>query len=770
MAGADNSTIPGFAGAAALGSGNLDGFYHAYAGGATAGLWHGFDYAGDAPIGAAVAKEGDVNWPGYHAWFIFSALDIAEAWGPRMPQWDDVGKVNDSLARQQFVLRQGKPRLDVALYYQDYGMFSESSGATTYPTPQQLPTTSALTTAGYTSEYVSPSFLLDNSAVFENGSLFPEKAAYKALVLNQQKTMPVAVAKKLLTLAQQGLPIVIVGDAPSKVPSGLNPAAGDAALQSVIAQLLDQPSVSGVSSIDALPTRLKARNVDAATPFAEPSVLQTVRRVTGDTTYYWVYNQSNTSVSQDLTMAGIGTPYALNSWTGKINRVAEYTSTALSVTVPVVIAAHDTAVFAVSTKDLLQEPAVRYAPAATASDAEISYNAAGDLIARSATTGTAFTTLTNGATVTSQIDAVPAATTLSHWDLDVVSYEKPASFPSNAVADQIVKVPYNDIPVTANPDGTLPSWLDITTPVNLANKSGIGTYTTTVDLPTSWTGGRGAYLDLGSAVDTVTVTVNGSAVPVDQSDIRKIDVGSYLKAGANTVTVRVATTLLNAVKANNTKYFPGKTSQHTGLLGPVVLIPYGQTVVAAAPPAQSFVDVPPTHPFFVDIEWMHDNGLANGTSTAGGIKYVPAENVSRQAMAAFLYRLAGDGWTPAPGTRSFADVKPSSLFYIEIEWMHAQGLATGTTQPTGKPLFKPAAAVERQASAAFLWRLAGSPAPTSSESFKDVKPNSVFGPAIAWTAEHGITKGYKDGTYRPGTSVDRQAMAAFLHRFALDQG
>ncbi|RIJ76579.1 S-layer homology domain-containing protein, partial [Nakamurella silvestris] len=42
--------------------------------------------------------------------------------------------------------------------------------------------------------------------------------------------------------------------------------------------------------------------------------------------------------------------------------------------------------------------------------------------------------------------------------------------------------------------------------------------------------------------------------------------------------------------------------------------------------------------------------------------------------------------------------------YTEIEWLAHQGLANGTAQPTGKPLFKPGTTIDRQSLAAILYR------------------------------------------------------------------
>jgi len=49
--------------------------------------------------------------------------------------------------------------------------------------------------------------------------------------------------------------------------------------------------------------------------------------------------------------------------------------------------------------------------------------------------------------------------------------------------------------------------------------------------------------------------------------------------------------------------------------------------------------------------------------------------------------------------------------------------------------------------------------------FTDVGPTNPFRSEITWLAGSGTAHGYDDGTYRPGTPIDRQAMAAFLYRY-----
>ena len=76
--------------------------------------------------------------------------------------------------------------------------------------------------------------------------------------------------------------------------------------------------------------------------------------------------------------------------------------------------------------------------------------------------------------------------------------------------------------------------------------------------------------------------------------------------------------------------------------------------------------------------------------------------VTRQAMSAFIYRLAGSPEFADPVAPTFNDVSPSHPFFTEIEWMAEEGITTG--YPGN--VFKPAQDVTRQSMSAFMFRLA----------------------------------------------------------------
>ncbi|WP_098469751.1 choice-of-anchor I family protein [Serinibacter salmoneus] len=195
------------------------------------------------------------------------------------------------------------------------------------------------------------------------------------------------------------------------------------------------------------------------------------------------------------------------------------------------------------------------------------------------------------------------------------------------------------------------------------------------------------------------------------------------------------------------------------------------TLFEVASTALPFIDVSAEDMFADEIHWAYDAGITTGWQTPAGAEYRPLADINRDAMAAFLYRLAGpEDYTP-PAASPFVDVSTSNQFYIEISWLAEQGISTGWPTAAGAE-FRPLEPINRDAMAAFLYRLAapeGFTAPALSP-FEDVAPADRYYTEISWLAQEGISTGWQgnDGTalYRPLTPIARDAMAAFLYRFA----
>ena len=177
----------------------------------------------------------------------------------------------------------------------------------------------------------------------------------------------------------------------------------------------------------------------------------------------------------------------------------------------------------------------------------------------------------------------------------------------------------------------------------------------------------------------------------------------------------------------------------------------------------AFTDVGQGHPFYADIMWLSDRGISRGNADGS---FGSLDPISRQAMAAFLYRYAGspNGPNPTCAVAPKTDVPVGAPFCGEIAWLVTQGITNG--YPDGG--FHPSAPITREAMSAFLYRFADNPNganPTCSSAPKlDVQVGQAFCGEISWMIATGISTGYPDNTFRGSQPAQRQAMAAFMHR------
>ncbi len=176
-----------------------------------------------------------------------------------------------------------------------------------------------------------------------------------------------------------------------------------------------------------------------------------------------------------------------------------------------------------------------------------------------------------------------------------------------------------------------------------------------------------------------------------------------------------------------------------------------------AMPAPRFADVPYTHTFYDDIEWLAQSGITSGYTDG---TFRPNGVVNRQAFASFLYNAKGRPAFTPPSTPSFPDVPSGHTFFKAIEWAKAQGVVAGYSDGT----FGPTREVARQAAAQWLYKVYGNNAPAPADaSFSDVPRGHAFFPAIEWMAAEGITSGLSDGSFGASRTTLRQAVAVWFH-------
>ena len=175
-------------------------------------------------------------------------------------------------------------------------------------------------------------------------------------------------------------------------------------------------------------------------------------------------------------------------------------------------------------------------------------------------------------------------------------------------------------------------------------------------------------------------------------------------------------------------------------------------------PVQSFKDVPQSYAFYNEIEWASANKIVSGYDDG---TFKPQGECKRKQVVAFLWRLKN---TPAPASLAarFKDVNTKTNFYKAIYWASENNIVLGF----GDGTFRPDDTCTRGQVVAFLWRLAGRPAPrTSAGKFSDVTSTNSFYKAILWASENGIVKGYSDGTFKPDNTCTRGQIVTFIYRY-----
>ena len=511
-------------------------------------VWHGW---ADQSPGAAS------KWPGFSPFGAF----VSDVYGPQNPTFGDDKAINTYVGRMQTILRRGQLRDDVAMYRDDAGHSPDGSTGQLYFADQSL------ARAGYTYGFLNDPMVRAEGV--HGRRLAAKRLGYKAFVLDSTNTpatdptMTLGAARHILGWARAGLPVVVVGTPPDRVRG--NHPQQDAALRRITHKLLATPGVRHVADQTGVLGALRAAGVKSAATFAQPSPLVTLHRRASDTDYYHLFNSSADSTTTTVTLTGRGTPYRYDAWTGAVTPVAKYQRSGSRVRVQLTLASGDSALYGITKGNADTTKAPAHSAAASTAD-EVVYNQ-GHLAVRDTTAGSYTTRVHHAGVRITKIDRVPAAEQPHTWSLDVTSWDAGSGGPNDTD-----KKALPIIPLTTLPSGELPDWLTIP---GLANKSGTGVYTTTVDVGSTWTGGTGAYLDLGDVRGLARVRVNGRRLPtLNQLDPSEIDLGGYVQPGRNTITVRVSTLLGNA--AYPTSPFGEKSY---GLIGPVVLTPYGQRAV-----------------------------------------------------------------------------------------------------------------------------------------------------------------------------------------------
>lgn len=519
-------------------------------------------------------SEESTYWPGHEGMLpIFS-----ERFGCRQPAYRHYNDWTDMLARNQMILRQGKPRIDLAILRLDYQfnnlyMFYGNE-KDTYENKLMRANEGiywkdmTLQSMGYSYDYFAPQNLLDPDIRFTAGLLDPEGAGYQAVLIYQEE-MPLEAARILLVMAREGLKIICVNGtvetlhedeerrhAMAAVRTPFNDG-GNEELAQIMKALKALPTVAQVNKQAETYQALQTLGVEPRAAFgtANQNILTTLRE-DEECLYLFVYNYMYTqkkAFTVQLGVSGKGKPYCIDCWTGTKEATAVYSSDGARVWTQLTLEPGETKVIALHKKE---EDALY----AVAADCPVSCDGDGKWYVKACESGSYTIQMSDGTERKAEVTA-PANIPLTRWELTVEDWnegEKVEILEDRGLGYVTREVYYETKKELIAVGSTeLKPWKDI---AQLGPEvSGVGSYKTTFRLPDDWNASNGASLSLGSTNgNSAAVYVNGiKGPPVDISRL-KTDISKLLVPGENTLEVEVSSTLNNRLLARG--YYETKSN------------------------------------------------------------------------------------------------------------------------------------------------------------------------------------------------------------------
>lgn len=522
---------------------------------------------------AIEGSEADTMWPGHEGMY----AKFSERFNSRQPASVHYPEWTRMLGRNQKALRQGTAVRDLAILRTDYAFIN-------YGQPrkhidfehnymmydwayfwQDL----SLQQAGYTYDYFSPQLLLDTENVrWSKTALQPDGTAYKAILLYQE-TLEADCARKLLEIAQSGLPIffvnhtseVVTYDGPDRrhekaASRGSYLMDDDAALRRTVEEIKKLPNVLELNGPEEVLEALRGLGIQPRVAYDKPNrrILTSSRWDRENKIFYTFVYAYKFAIERDepahtytLMLEGEGVPYRIDGWNGEVRKIEPYKiengHTVLSVT----LKSGEEALIAL---DLESQSELHTLEANTEVRTE------GGLKFRAEHSGCCQAVLSDGRHVAEEV-LVPKEMPLEKWNIEIedwnegerkVNIEEKFGHTTHEVyyttRKTVLKfadcplVPWKSLPAEkeqlAQLAGEHPAMDQV---------SGLGRYETEVEIPEDW---DGAYLQLDSTGGgTAMVWVNGEKVGLIPLRTLRIDLGRYLKAGRNTIRVEVASTLTN---------------------------------------------------------------------------------------------------------------------------------------------------------------------------------------------------------------------------------
>ena len=249
----------------------------------------------------------------------------------------------------------------------------------------------------------------------------------------------------------------------------------------------------------------------------------------------------------------------------------------------------------------------------------------------------------------------------------------------------------------------------------------------------------------GRTLYTATALGSMSSVIFSSSDIKEGETYTVLVDGAS---VGTATAKLGTSSSSSGSLGPDQnggqpgSDQQNGQQGGV----------------SGFGDVPQNSWFADAVKYVSENKLMNGESTTA---FAPNENMSRAMLATVLYRMSGE---TAEADSGFRDVSSSAYYAAAVNWASSEGIVNGTGADAFSP--NASITREQLAAMLYRYAGEPSVSADLSAYTDTVDISPYASKAVEWCVAKGILSGKSATRLAPQDTATRAECAAMLQRFA----
>jgi len=529
-------------------------------------VFHGYPY---------VYKAGfkSTGWAPFNSPFL-PARNLIGIFGSQFNEngqlWPFVPALTKQIARSQLVMQMGRPVARIALFTDKLG-YPDDSGFVPEVNRQ-------IERSGQNYDYVNRDIL--NSATVEGSELRIGSNAYSALILDKVTQIDVRTARRIETLANAGVPVILVGDAPFQSVGYLNSGQNDTEVADIFKRLIgrirdvlvEQQQKMRSGSVEFIPSADALGKALVEDFQIQPDLILSddrddihfAHRNTPSADYYFVTSSRDLPFDTLISFANIPgrVPFLFDVATGKTSIAPVYSVQGNRTVVPLHMNPGAAMLVGIERYDS-PEPS-------HLSETDIQYLKRED-------DGSITGAVLHPGTYSLTMDGEPmevkiGGSSLSSidmpvWDLVAVS--------QNARGEEVKQTFHS---ITLNDLSAVPA---------LKGFTGIAAYGTIFNLDGTYLAKDvRPYLNLGQLYDGAEVKINGRLVTTLASFPFQVDIKDYVVTGINRIEVDV--TVVRGAPA--------------GLIGPVSIVPTyqlklaGLTRLSAAPLPLSVVVTPPNFP------------------------------------------------------------------------------------------------------------------------------------------------------------------------------